>query len=160
LDDDNRITTPRPDPTLLTTAQLLREIDGLRSVVRGWVDNLQVLLETQLIGSVKTISTRLDGNDTALVAALQAQKEAAAKQTENFTAILDESKRGTTKQIDALNEKIDDIKDRMTRFEGIAGGRQGFRTEGHETQRNTLAGVAIVVAIIMGFLGFLFGHQK
>lgn len=46
--------TPRPDPTLLTTQQLLRELSSLRE-----------LFENKLDGVDATLTTRLDGMDIA-----------------------------------------------------------------------------------------------
>jgi len=147
VDNRNGGSTPRPDPTILTTTQLLREVDALRTLVRGWVDALQVLMESQIKGAVENIVTRLNGNDTALVAALQAQKEAAAKQTENFTAILNESKLGVAKQVDAMNEKIDDLKERLS--------EQGGKSSGISSTVTMViaitAAMASVIAVVLSF---------
>lgn len=53
-EDDARNWTPRPDPTLLTTQQLLREITSLRE-----------LNEVQLGSLTEKFTTRLDGMDLA-----------------------------------------------------------------------------------------------
>jgi hypothetical protein len=139
-----------PDPSLATNERLAVAMGQARKETRGWVDGLQVLMEEKadgifrflvekIDGGFLNITTRLNGNDTALVAALQAQKEAAAEQTKNFTAILDESKKGTTKQIDALNEKIDDLKERVN----VSGGQT--------------AGVSHTVMMIIAVIGALTG---
>src|ERR1700730_18142228 len=47
-EEPRTVSRPDPDPTLLTTAALLREIDQLKNLTRGWVDALQLLLESQL----------------------------------------------------------------------------------------------------------------
>lgn len=111
---------PNPDPSVIANerlAEALLLVNGRmernREEARGWIDSLQVLLEEKIMGGLENIKTRLDGNDTALVAALKAQKEEAAKQTENFKEVLGESKKGTEKQIDSLNEKIEDLKKRV-----------------------------------------------
>lgn len=131
MPDDGRIPSniPIPDPSIATTAGLTT----LRVEVKGWIDSLKDnheqkidhvrdLLVEKIEGAKENIGTRLDGNDTALVAALKAQKEEAAKQTENFKEVLGESKKGTEKQIDSLNDKIEDLKKRV--FES------GGRTQG------------------------------
>ena len=102
------------DPTALTDKAIEKAI---RHISEKSADQREFLIE-KIDGSIAIIKARLDGNDTALVAALAAAGKAAEKQTENFTAILDESKRGSTKQIDALNEKIDDLKERMSVGDG------------------------------------------
>src|SRR3984893_19600766 len=47
-EEPRTVSRPDPDPTLLTTAALLREIDQLKNLTRGWVDALQLFLESQL----------------------------------------------------------------------------------------------------------------
>jgi polyhydroxyalkanoate synthesis regulator phasin len=138
---------PNPDPSLATNERLANAIDVLsgrmernREEARAWVDALQLLLEEKVNGAIRILETRLNGNDTALVAALQAQKEAAQKQTDSFAAILSESKSGSTKQIDGLNEKIDDLKERMSESGGRAEG------SGHTTSM-IIAGAAALAAI-------------
>lgn len=120
---------PNPDPSVIANERLKEALVLVNTTMarnhvetRGWVDSLQILQESNLRGAVKILETRLNGNDTALVAALQAQKEAAQKQTDSFAAILSESKSGSTKQIDGLNEKIDDLKERMSESGGKSQG--------------------------------------
>jgi hypothetical protein len=121
---------PNPDPSVVASERLAEakrelqvEIKGLREETKGWVEALQILEERELNnlksflvekidGGLRNIGTRLDGNDTALVAALKNQKEETEKQTLNFKEIISESKKGTEKQIDSLNEKIEDLKKR------------------------------------------------
>jgi polyhydroxyalkanoate synthesis regulator phasin len=138
------------DPSLATNERLADSQSQSRLETRGWVDALQVLLEEKvdgifrflvekIDGGLLNITTRLNGNDTALVAALQAQKEAAAEQTKNFSNILDESKKGMTKQIDALSDKIDDLKERVN----VTGGQT--------------AGVSHTLLMIIAIVGALTG---
>lgn len=139
----NTNTRPLPpwqDPTALTD----KAIERATSVTDQKMTALREYLVEKIEGSVEIIKTRLDGNDTALVAALQAQKEAATKQTENFTAILDESKKGTTKQIDSLNEKIDDLKGRVIEFGGQGQGISGTLT----LVIALIAAIAAVAAVV------------
>jgi hypothetical protein len=177
-----QIVKPDPDPTLLTTAALLREIDQLRNLVRGWVDSLQLLLEsrieaatlvreTQIKSIASVIGARLDGNDTALQAALQAAEKAVAKQNESFALATKKSEDALFKQLDqlgvlintankGLEDKINDVRDRLTRYEGGLAGVGVTHAEGRDNLRTIIASVAVVVAIVTGFLGFLFGHTK
>ncbi len=69
---------PIPDPTELTTAQLLRELLTLRELLHGEIESLKELMQQGFTG-----------RDLALTAALNAAKEAAT-----LLAI------ATTKQID------------------------------------------------------------
>ena len=154
---------PNPDPSLATNerlenakAELRREISANHQESKGWVEALQILHEgriesgmrllvEKIDGGIRNIGTRLDGNDTALVAALKAQKEEAAKQTENFKEVLGESKKGTEKQIDSLNEKIEDLKKRV--FES-GGKSQGIGA----SASMIIAAVAAIAAIVSVFV--------
>jgi hypothetical protein len=171
MDADLRGGKSDPDPSPLTTAALLREIDQLHNLVRGWVDALQVLMEAQLKGVVANIETRLNGNDTALQAALQAAEKAVAKQNDSFAIATKKSEDALFKQIDqlgvlintankGLEDKINDVRDRMTRFEGSVQGKSSSASDSREDSRNMIAAVAVIVALVMGGLGFLFGHTS
>lgn len=159
---------PNPDPSVVANERLAeakielrREMASNRNEAKGWIEALQVLLEgrigslsgfliEKIEGGLRNIGTRLDGNDTALVAALKAQKEEAAKQTENFKEVLGESKKGTEKQFDSLNEKIDDVKDRLNRVEatnvGAASNRSDSQQETSLRQHNSQNIIGIVAA--------------
>lgn len=60
---------------------------------------------------------------TAVDAALAAQEKSAGKQADSFALSIGKSENATTKQIDALDEKINDMKERVTRIEGAGKGR-------------------------------------
>ena len=145
---------PVPDPTLLTTELTLREIATLKellqsqtsdirhsidriesqlntrhSAIREDSERLQVLFEEKFT----SIALQFSGNDKAVAAALQAQKEAAAAQNANNMEASAKSEASFTKQIDqmqmvvnaiakATDEKIDDLKTRLTLGEGTKRG--------------------------------------
>lgn len=124
---------PVPDPTVLTTEQLLRE-----------VDRVQKLIDAKIEGSVGTLSARLDGMElvlaekfqsvrqqfeiiesrrveqkqdtkTAVDAALQAQKEAVAAQTDASEKANAKTEAATTKSTDQLAETFNTAVDGMRR---------------------------------------------
>lgn len=122
---------PDPDPTLLTTEQLLRAISSLRSEAKDWVDALQLLLEAKIAGKdnfyaekFASIQTQFQERDVrtdqtasqvklAVDAALQAQKEAAGEQAKSFSAATTKSETAMNRQIEGLDGKITDVKDRL-----------------------------------------------
>src|ERR1700724_4526855 len=127
--DQNLSNIPIPDPSIATVAGLRT----LREEVKGWIESLQILHERaiasgdkllleKIVGGFENINTRLTGNDTALIAALKAQKEDAANQAATFKEVLAEFKRSTETQFSAASEKIDDLKKRMFESGGKAGG--------------------------------------
>lgn len=74
---------------------------------------------------------------TAVDAALAAQEKAVGKQNESFALATSKAESATTKQIDQLqlqianvgktaDDKLNDLKDRLTRLEGMGAGRKDF----------------------------------
>lgn len=165
--------TPIPDPTLLTTEALKREISALKELMTTRLDamdkamsifseNLQRTptdtdkqighLKELIFGRFDTVAEQFNSvqtqfverdvrvehtardTKTAVDAALAAQKELASKQADSFGLSIGKSENATTKQIDQLgvliqqstkasDDKIGDIKDRLTRIEGASKGR-------------------------------------
>lgn len=158
--------TPVPDPTLLTTQALVREIAALREVLEAKIDGERNVLATKIDGMAKavellqvisdrqpqdvdkkvtnlrilheekfhSIDVQFHERDvrveqtakdtkTAVDAALAAQEKSAGKQADSFALSIGKSENATTKQIDALDEKINDMKDRLMRIEGVKTGR-------------------------------------
>jgi hypothetical protein len=167
---------PVPDPTVLTTQQLQREIMMLRELVDtrfSGMDRAILLLQNMADKSptinevyvkheekfnsialqfverdARTEQTSKDSK-VAVDAALQAAKEAVGEQNKSNALSISKSEAAFTKQIDqigviistmtsGLNDKIDDIKNRIT---------------GNETSISSLQGRALALA---GF-GALFG---
>ena len=162
-----------PDPTLLTTQQLLREISNLQSRLEDRIESVEksiivshddlVRVPTAVDKAIETLrqltwgrfdthDVRFDGISTqfkerdirveqtakaskeALDAALQAAKEAVGVQQQSNSLAINKSETATKEQINQLgtliqqntkatDEKIADIKDRLTRFEGMGTGR-------------------------------------
>lgn len=195
---------PVPDPTALTTAALIREIDSLRertthdnlmlreivetrlnandaalhllrqtvekqpSLISEAVSSLQELHEEkfQSIGiqfkerDVRTDQTSRDSK-VAVDAALKAQQEAFAEQNKSSALAISKSEAATTKQMDlivqnianlakSIDDKIADIKDRLTSMES--------RSQGIQTQKaETFQGATQNWAYIVGSVGFVTG---
>ena len=163
---------PDPDPTLLTTEQLLRSIASLREEAKDWVDSLQLLLEAKIAGKdnfyaekFASIQTQFQERDVrtdqtasqvklAVDAALQAQKEAAGEQAKSFSAATTKSETAMNRQIEGLDGKITDVKDRLNRVEAMNLGATYNRSELkdqssldlHRSQNQTALFAAIVGA--------------
>jgi hypothetical protein len=160
---------PVPDPTVLTTQQLTREILAIRELIEARLDGMDKAINliqaqsdrapqhidsaiTAAVGrlqelhsekfesiatqfkerDIRTEQTSRD-NKVAIDAALQAQKEAVGKQNESNAQAIAKSEAAFIKQIDqigilittmgsATDDKISDIKDRLTTIEGIKKG--------------------------------------
>jgi hypothetical protein len=134
--------TPRPDPTLLTTEALNREIAALRDLLFGEIRHRGQLTDEQF----RAVDIKFDAierrtaeqkTDTRLAvdAALTAAKELVAIQNEASMTSNAKTETSMTKQIDsifmrldqyssAMDEKINDLKARLDRIEGKTQGTQ------------------------------------
>lgn len=128
-------TRPIPDPTALTTDQLRREIGALRELVEARSDGDRKLnderflgIETQFVERDKRTEQTTHDNKVAVDAAFAAAKEAVGEQNKSNAASITKSEAAFTKQIDqtgvllnavakATDEKIDDLKTRLTTVE-------------------------------------------
>jgi cation transport regulator ChaB len=124
---------PVPDPTILTTQQLHREILGLREILEArliGMDKALILLQAAVDRSpsiaeiysefkekFNSVQTQFKERDTrseqsskdskvAVDAALQAAKEAVNEQNKSNTTAIGKSEAATTKQIDQIMELI------------------------------------------------------
>jgi len=84
---------------------------------------------------VAVITEKFAGRDLALAAALKAAQELVKQQNDSNTLANDKMSEGFTKQIESLDEKIDDLKDRVSEM-----GRKDF---------------AVVGAYILGAVGIV-----
>jgi len=198
---------PVPDPTLLTTEQLIRAIGALREVIETRLDGMDkgiVLLQTTndkfpafVAHEIKQLEalhderfksvqvqfrgietqfverdTRTEQNSqastTAINAALQAAKEAVGQQNVSFALATSKSEAATTKQMDGLqiliqtgtkatDEKIDDIKSRLMRIEGMGVGQISAKQTADVAATQQTSSNALIVAIVVGSVGGLLG---
>jgi len=184
---------PVPDPTVLTTDQLRREITNTRQVIDVRIDSIEkavLLLQTAIekvpaliaadvsalralqdekFNSIQTQFTERDirteqaarDSKVAVDAALQAAKEAVGEQNKSSALAIAKSEAATTKQIDqitilidtmrkGLDDKIDDMKERLTSIEGQKRG-------GHDAWGYVIGIMGLIVAL--GSLLLRFGAR-
>jgi hypothetical protein len=154
------INIPNPDPSVLTTQALLREIAMLRDVIETRLDGYDKAIEL-IQSSADKVPSKVDiavkqlqelhaekfqsieiqfrerdtrteqtsrDSKVAVDAALQAAKEAVGEQNKSNTAAINKMETSFTKQIDQIamlisasnkstDEKVSDIKDRLTGIE-------------------------------------------
>jgi hypothetical protein len=201
---------PVPDPTLLTTQQLYREIGSLRELIESRLDGndkaivvLQQIASSQptpgivmaAVASLKehvdttrqsanllrdekfaAVQTQFRERDTrteqsaaatkiAVDAALQAAKEAVAAQNTASAQAIAKSEAATTKQIDAIaqlitaqakgtDEKIEDVKGRITVIESVKTGGQEQRASSREIFGYVVGAVGLLVGVL-SVIGFV-----
>lgn len=111
---ENQGTVPVPDPTKLTTdavALARAEIEKLFDVK---LDGMRDVLEEKFTG----VKTEFTMRDIALAAAFKAAEAAVKQQNESNTLAIDKAGTAFTKQIDGLDEKIADLKERVSELSG------------------------------------------
>lgn len=92
----------KPDPSTLTT-----------NAVNAAKVEIEKLFDTKLDGLRELVTEKFAGRDIALDAALTSAKELAKQQNDSNTLAIDKASAAFTKQIDSLNDKINDVKERV-----------------------------------------------
>jgi hypothetical protein len=143
---EKRGSVPVPDPTKLTTDAvalakkeikeffevqiegLIKDEERMRAIVEeipeltdDKLKHLRELLEEKFVG----VKTEFTMRDIALAAAFKAAEAAVKSQNESNTLAIDKAGAAFTKQIDSLDEKIDDLKARIADL-----GRKDWATVG------------------------------
>ena len=169
-EDANIGRTPIPDPTVLTTEALIREINHLRELTkaerRADVSEIEALakahdrhhegldrlresehgaLVDQISALKELLKEALAARDQALTAALAAAKEAVGKAED-----------ATTKQLDSLRLNFDveikAIKDLLGDFK-VNASTAGGRSAGKEYVWGV---VILIAALVLSFIGIIF----
>jgi len=102
-------TVPIPDPTKLTTDA----VDKAKAELQLLFDTKLAGLRMELVDFEKLVEEKFSGRDTALAAALKAAQEQVKLQNDSNAIATDKADKATTKQIDALILRIDDLKERI-----------------------------------------------
>lgn len=114
------------------------------------------------------IASQFSGRDTAVAAALQAQKEAAGEQNKSNTLSIDKSEKGTleliaqqrvlqTTNYNTVNDKLVAIDSRLTRFEGLGLGTAAAQNNQREDRGLQVATSSHASALLFGIGGVIFG---
>lgn len=135
---------PVPDPTTLTTNAVRAAREEIEKLFEVKLGGLRELLEEKFAG----VKTEFTMRDIALAAAFKAAEAAVKQQNESNTLAIDKAATATTKQIDGLVERIDDLKERI---QDDRGSSSGGRREIIAWFFAAVGGVAAVVAIV-GFI--------
>jgi len=203
-DKETKDLRPVPDPTLLTTQQLLRENLWLREVLETRLNGMDKAIELLQSGAdkfparidekiaslqqvheekfnsiqlqfkerdVRTEQTAKDSK-VAIDAALQATKESSVEQNKSFALATAKSEAGFSKQIDqlgvliqtttkAFDDKIDDIKERLTRSEGVGSGtNQGRASMQTLFMQNIPALILVAIAVVTAIAAVAYAIRR
>ena len=165
--------TPVPDPTLLTTQQLIREITSLREVIDLRIESVLDTMEEKFhkadqefeLVERQRVEQKKDTKD-AVDAALTAQKEAVREQTAASERAIAKSEAATSKQLDqlsltfttevaALRRELGEVKNRATAIEQQKIGAKEDRTGLYAT----IGAVAIILLVAIAVVGLILGTQ-
>ena len=175
---DKAVSLFKDDITRVPTV-LDKEIEHLKEKVMERFDQSDKRFDGVMRQSVELVNEKFSGVQTqfkerdtrveqtakdtkiAVDAALQAAKELYGKQNEAFSASIAKSESATSKQIDqqgqliitstgALNDKVTDLKDRLTGIENRTLGNKAQHDEGRSNIGVILGVVSIVISV--GFL--------
>jgi uncharacterized protein (DUF342 family) len=178
---DSQDIRPVPDPTVLTQEASTKLEAMIRNLIKTEIEHQRELFDEKLDGisnqfseRLATISEKIAGiglrldlldartaeqkSDTkaALDAALAAQKEAVAAQTESSDKSINKSETATTERIKAVetllnastrasDDKIDDLKSRIVAIEAV---KIGNVEHSASARGNMVSIMSVVVAII------------
>lgn len=157
-------------------AQLQSLVDEMFNTIEQrfiTMDQKFIGIETQFRERDERVRESATARDTAVAAALQAQKEAAGAQNESLTLSIDKSEKSTSEQISqqgtllqtsvgSLNDKISAVDTRMTRIESLGLGtsaandaQRANHTSAQQDQSHTLAIITAILGGIFGLVGLV-----
>lgn len=170
---DQQGSRPVPDPTVLTTDQLRREIGALRELFTSELTAASDLclekfrsVDQQLDLVEKQRVEQKSDTKAAVDAALTAQKEAVKEQTTASATAIAKSEAGTSEQLKQLSVNfttaingvlvtLNDLKDRVVKIESVKLG-------GQESKAAMYAAVSIAAVVVVAALtvvGFIAANQ-
>lgn len=157
-----------------------KSVTTLKELHEKWFMEKFSGIETLLIEKYTGIEKQFNERDvrveqtardtkTAVDAALAAQEKAVGKQNESFALSITKSETAIAKQIDqqglliqqnakSFDDKINDIKDRITTIEGIAVGGMATKASAQTSSSSIWGIVAVVSSIILGIIGLIAGY--
>ena len=156
--------TPRPDPTILTTAQLLRELAALRELLETRIDSLDRVLSRRMDDAGKAIDAALVSAEKAVTKAEIASekrfegvnefRKALSDQTATFIprAEYDSAHDALSARVAANADRVAALELRLTsrldRGEGSDAGAAGQRTDQRLNISQVIAGIATLIAVV------------
>jgi hypothetical protein len=109
---DQRSSVPIPDPTALTTDAVDRLRVQVFDILNIRLSAAKELVDQKFIG----VATEFTMRDIALAAAFKAAEAQVAQQNQSNQLAADKAATAFTKQIDNLDEKINNLKEAMAQF--------------------------------------------
>lgn len=151
---------PIPDPTLLTTEQLNREIASLRELLEARIDSHALLDDNRFAALEHRIARQLSAIEqqrveqkedtrTAVDAALTAQKEAIIKSDAATTKSIDQLAKTFEAVSGGQQEILVALKERITAVEQQKVGAHESRTASSTTIGLVIAAFGIIISLVV-----------
>lgn len=193
----------KPDPSVLTTQQLWREIGALKELifsrmnaieraitvahddmvrvpteVQKAISTLKELHEEKLRSIVDLMDARRisvdhllaerdahrlqanHDNKIALDTALAAAKESSGEQIKTQAMAIVKNETAASKQIEALEDKLNDMKDRLTTIEAMSMGSEKTDASHHITTNFNAYLIFGLIGIVLGIVGIAIALKK
>lgn len=162
LDAAEKATSLLHDDMTRFPTDLDKEIRHLKKLHSERFDSIQTQFKER---DTRTEQTARD-TKTAIDAALNAAEKAVGKQQEAFALATSKAEATTTKQIDqqgqaiasstrSLDDKINDLKDRLTRIEGMGVGRDTGIDRRADGSRFTVLVAGVILSTLIGLGGIV-----
>jgi hypothetical protein len=143
-----------PDPTLLTTEALQREVNNLKEIIKNTdIATREIMnekfhsVDQQFVSAERARIEQKADTKAAVDAALIAQKEAVREQTLASEKAIAKSEVSTNSKLEESDKRVDDLKTRVGTIESIKRG-------GKEATASiyAFAGFVVTLIVIGGFL--------
>lgn len=149
------VKTPTPDPTILTTDSLRREIAASTSLTDAKLEALSQRLDTKIDGNAALSEERHNFTRRELIAGeerrLEHKKDTKDTVDTAFAGAekaIAKSERAAADQIKSVESTVNDLKDRVLRLET----QQQTKTEGRDDSRSNVGMIVGVVGAMFGFI--------
>jgi hypothetical protein len=153
---------PVPDPTLLTTEGIQREVTHLRELLEAKLSRIEDLCDRDFssvhdklrIAEEQRKEQKVDTKE-AILAALEAQEKAAQKSENAISKQLEQMGSTFNAGISNLSDGVNDVKDRVTRMEAVKLGVSEQRVEGRTATAGFYAAIGIAVTVVLAVLSVI-----
>lgn len=139
------------DDLVRVPTEVQKQISGLKELMYHKIECADELneekfktIEKQFLFVEQSRIEQKKDTATAVDAALKAAKEAVTEQNTSNVLAISKSEASTTKQMDAINEKVGDVKERVTTMESKGTGKKDLWA--------VIVAVAIIVMAILNYM--------
>jgi len=157
--DDRR---PVPDPTVLTTQALYREVSALQELIEQSIRGTREVIDQQFykveqqfeLIERQRVESKADAR-AALEAAFAASKEATNKSEESFTKQIDQLANSFADTQAAQQARVDELKERITDVDRKAEAPAQQKLGAKDDRTSFYSGVSVLVSVVFLLISFI-----